>query len=208
MKIDSFISNPEALLALEALDGYPNEYRDRIGEALTEAWIWLEREGLVAPKPGQTAGDWVFITRRGQKIKNKVDLEAFRNANQLPKQLLHPVISSKTWSTFLRGEYDTAVFQAYKEVEVAVRDKGGYAPNDIGVDLMRKAFNPVSGPLTDRSVPESEREATAHLFAGAIGLYKNPHSHRDEPITDVAKAVAMLMLASHFLNIVDSRANE
>lgn len=33
-----------------------------------EAWIWLEREGFIAPRPemGIHAEEWMFITRRGK----------------------------------------------------------------------------------------------------------------------------------------------
>lgn len=32
------------------VEGYPQQYRDRISSALMEAWVWLEREGLLAPR--------------------------------------------------------------------------------------------------------------------------------------------------------------
>lgn len=183
---------------------YPKNYQYKISQALMEAWVWLEREGLIAPKPG-SQGNWFFITRRGEKLQQATDLAAYRHANILPKQLLHPVIAQKVWATFLRGDYDTAVFQAFKEVEVHVRTLGEFAAQDIGTDLMRKAFHVDNGPLTDSNLVKAERQALSDLFAGAIGSYKNPHSHRNVQI-DKAEAVEMIILASHLLKIADSRA--
>jgi len=183
---------------------YANQH-DQIAQAVMEAWSWLEREGLLAPKPG-SQGEWVFITRRGLKIQSQSDLDAYRKADLLPKRQLHPTIAQKVWASFLRGDYDTAVFQAYKEVGVSVRNAGNFQSEDYGVPLMRKAFDPETGPLSDKSLPKSEREALSHLFSGAIGSYKNPHSHRSVEINS-EEAVEMINLASHLLNIVDSKVN-
>jgi hypothetical protein len=38
----------------------------------------------------------------------------------LPKQALHHRIAGTVWMAFMRGEFDVAVFQAMKAVEVAV----------------------------------------------------------------------------------------
>jgi uncharacterized protein (TIGR02391 family) len=83
------------------------------------------------------------------------------------------------WQLFHRSKYDTAVFEAMKAVEVAVREAAGLTPKDIGTDLMRAAFNVKDGPLTDMQALPAERQARSDLFAGAVGSYKNPHSHRN-----------------------------
>jgi hypothetical protein len=45
-------------------------------------------------------------------------------------------------------------------------------------------------------------EGMAHLFAGAIGLYKNPQSHQSLP-TSAEQAAEVVMFASQLLRIVD-----
>src|SRR5262245_16786841 len=48
--------NRHNLISRHRCEDYPLEYRDRVGQALMEAWMWLEREGLVAPKPRAPQG--------------------------------------------------------------------------------------------------------------------------------------------------------
>jgi len=79
----------------------------------------------------------------------------------------------------MRGATTLRVFAAFKAIEVAVRTAGGFPDGELGVPLMRKAFHPETGPLTDKAVITSERVATAALFAGAIGVAKNPTSYRE-----------------------------
>lgn len=128
------------------LTGYPEEHRGKVARALTEAWIWLEHEGMIAPRPGER-DEWVFITRRGMLVASPEKLAAYCRANLLPKQQLHPLIVQKVWASFLRGDYDTAVFQAFKEVEVSVRAAVQLPDDLVGTDLMRRAFNPDGGTL-------------------------------------------------------------
>lgn len=190
---------------------YPSSRADEILFALMEAWQWLEREGFIAPKPASLASessvrgaDTFFVTRRGNTIVSREDFDEYRKANLLPKRQLHPVIAQKVWSLFLRGDYDCAIFQAFKEVEIAVRNAGNYAQTEFGASLMRTAFNVSNGKLTNHTQPASEKQALSDLFAGAIGYYKNPHSHRNVAVT-AEEAAEMIILASHLLRIVDLR---
>jgi uncharacterized protein (TIGR02391 family) len=174
-----------------------------------EAWSWLVAEGFLVRHPSQPGG-WFFLSRRAQRLKSRADFAEYRKANLLPKAHLHPLIATKVYPAFLRGEYDTAVFQVFREVEVSVRTAGGFPAELVGRELMRDAFRPanpnkptvVPGPLTDSALPVAEQEGMVSLFLGAIALYKNPQSHRNVP-TEAMDAAEVIVFASTLLRIVD-----
>ena len=184
------------------LDGYPDGVKKEIERAVKEAWMVLEREVLIARKFDQSYV-YYFITRKGEKLKTREDFESYRTGRILPREILHPQISETVWGAFLRGDYDTAVFAAFKRVEIEVRKAGGYADDELGVGLMRKSFHPDNGPLTDKSLHSAERQAISDLFSGAIGIFKNPSSHREVEIA-IEEATEAIMFANWLLKYVDS----
>ena len=182
---------------------YPPAYYERLLKALMTGWGYLEREGLIAQMP--TKAGWFFITDKGKTIRSREDLNAYRASRTLPRYLLHPVIAKKVETAFQNAEYDTAVFQALREVEVAVRNASGFSPTDIGASLMRKAFDSKIGPMRDDTAIDLEKLAISEMFAGLIGAYKTPRSHR-HVVLDAAEAAEIIIFASHLLKIVDARA--
>jgi uncharacterized protein (TIGR02391 family) len=184
---------------------YPISRKGEIDLALAEAWSWLIAQGLLVIAPSATSTPAYVLSRRAGKFADETEFRRFAAARMLQKEALHPRIATDVWIEFMRGKFDIAVLLAMKAVEVAVREASGLPSDLVGVSLMRDAFKPKSGPLTDHAIEKGEQEARSALFAGAIGSYKNPQSHRDVNLDDPVEALEIIMLANHLLRIVDNR---
>lgn len=186
---------------------YPQNKISAVKEAFFEAWAWLESRGLLIwPDSSNGSNGWRKLSRRAQAFESERDYLAYSTGKYLRPDMLHPSIAQEVWLDFARADFDVAIFRAMRQVEISVRLMGNFADNIVGVDLMRKAFHPDNGPLTDLNEPFSEREALLSLFAGAMGRFKNPQSHRAVSTNDVRDAIEIILLANHLLKIVDGRS--
>ncbi len=190
------------------VNSYPAQFREAITEHLIMAWQWLLRENLLIPAPGNTAG-WVCVSSRGHKAVTKEAFDKYRHAALLPQGMLHPSISATAFSAFLRGQYDIAIFAAFRALENMVREVCKYPSQAVGVKLMRDAFDVKIGPLTDRALVSGEQEAMSNVYAGVMGLFKNPASHRLNAFSSPEQAVSLVMFANYLINQVEdlARAN-
>lgn len=187
--------------------GWPPHAQQAVEHVLAEAVSWLKREGLVMDGlVGTQAGPGKLVfTRRGLQLRTLEDVARYREASALPAALVHPCIVGRVIPLFASGDRDIAVLCAFRAVEIAVRTAAGWDEKRFGVVMMQEAFNPDNGPLTDRSLRESERKAERDLFAGAFGHGRNPVNHNDLNMGPV-EAARLILLASHLLSIVEKRA--
>jgi uncharacterized protein (TIGR02391 family) len=204
---DFNVGNMVIELRQATVDGrHPYGHRaDAASEAFVEALAWLESENLIVRSTEQD-GDrgWRRLSRRALDLESVEDFARYRVGRLLPKELLHPSIADDVWLSFVGGKYDTAVFQAMRQVEIALREASGSEGD--GVRMARKAFSPDGGPLTDAEAEAGERQGIMDLFAGALGALKNPHSHRLVDFESPADPAAVVLFASYLLRLIDQRA--
>lgn len=181
--------------------GVTFEQRNQADSALTESWHRLLTDGLLMAAIGQSHGV-MTLTRKGLEASDEGNYQEIRARQMLRREMLHPDLRAVVYENFAAGHYDTAVLEAFKLVEVAVRTAAGLSSNLVGEKLMRQAFNPQSGPLTDANMPRGEQDRMPDLFAGAIGVFKNPLSHRQVGNSDPIPVIEELMLASRLLRFV------
>jgi uncharacterized protein (TIGR02391 family) len=185
---------------------YPGADHSQIRDALREAWAWLEGAAFLLRSSAYVgAHEEKVLSRRALRIAKEADPRRALSGRKIPRDSLHSAIREDVWALFQRGKYATAVFEAMRAVEVFVRSAADLPDGALGVKLMRAAFAEKNGPLTDMSVEPGERVARMELFAGAIGSYKNPHSHRNVVLDDPDEAAEIIMLANHLLRIVEAR---
>lgn len=168
-------------------------------DRLVEAWAWLESRAFVSTRWGQTSADARRVTAEGHRALD-MGLAGLHAAERLNVEL-SPALE-KARRQFLQGDYEEAVFAAFRTVEERVRAASGASSSDLGVKLMRQAFKPNDGPLSDTASDAGEQESLMHLFGGAIGTFKNPSSHRTVSYDDPTLAAEAVLLADLLLRLI------
>jgi uncharacterized protein (TIGR02391 family) len=148
---------------------------------------------------------WFVPSRLGRKILDEVPdpVQHVRAQERIGVGLdLHPLINNAVRPQFLLGQYDAAVLIAMRTVEERVRELAAAGNEDIGVNLMKRAFAK-EGPLRDEDADAGEADAQMALFWGAIGVFKNPASHRRVHYENPTEAAEAVLFADLLLRILD-----
>lgn len=147
--------------------------------------------------------DAFFPTKKGFRFPEREFRRVIKEYTLMPETYVHPLIVKKSFSLLNAGQFESAVLQAFKTIETTIREKTNATPEEYGIRLIRKAFHPESGPLTDSKLPKAEREAFCNYIAGAFGFYKNPCSHRDVEL-DFSSAFNRIVVASDLLKTIEN----
>jgi len=167
--------------------------------AIAEAWGWLISRTLISTKGGSYDFHDFHVTTAGREALER-GLAYVQATIRLDVELV-PSLERKVRPQFLLGDFELAAFAAMREVEIAVRDFGGLGTDLVGVPLMQNAFRE-GGPLHDPTVQPAESVAQMNLYAGAMGLFKNPASHRRVDYYDPSEASEVILLADLLLRIL------
>jgi uncharacterized protein (TIGR02391 family) len=196
----------------------------------------IEAEGFIRAKAGTFEvetpiydGDIVEMDdpRGGRERRLAVDVEVHNNPKGLPRtnvkwgkatpprsapvrrlelQNLHPEIISSSSALFTDGQYAAAVSEAFKSIEVRVRNLTNIA-DKTGAPLMGQAFG-TSAPPLDVSTEtgqsgQNEREGFLSLFRGAMIGVRNPGAHELFRPVDPQQALEYLGFASLLQRRID-----
>jgi uncharacterized protein (TIGR02391 family) len=169
-----------------------------------EAIQELKNSGLIVQDSTQREEVFQILTAKGKEIVEKQqdpDVYGLR----LEEVVKNEELLFRCLGPFNDGDYEHAVFKAFKLVEETVRKKAGLSEADMGVDLMSKALNPSSGKLIiPTCLLPAEQEGVHSLFRGAIAFLKNPSSHRTVNYENRLVAIQTIVLAELLLSVLST----
>ncbi|MBI4644731.1 MAG: TIGR02391 family protein [Deltaproteobacteria bacterium] len=151
----------------------------------------------------EEGNDVYYPTKKGFQFLESEFKKVVKSWTILPSSYVHPDVIDKSFELLAKRQFESAVLQAFKFLEIRIREKAGLSKDEIGIKLIRKAFYPNKGILSNMALPVAEREAMANYIAGAYGLYKNPCSHRAVEM-EFLEAFERIVIASNILKMIEA----
>ena len=125
---------------------------------------------------------------------------------RLTVENLHAQVQAAAGDLFADGQFEAAVAEAFKSIEVRVRSMTGVQKS--GAQLMGDAFK-ADDPLLDVAIHggqsgQDEREGFLHIFRGSMIGIRNPGAHEIFRQGDPQQALEYLGLASLLHRRIDA----
>jgi uncharacterized protein (TIGR02391 family) len=145
----------------------------------------------------QIFGLFVTLTPEGKKLAEEQGEPIRKDVYELSS--LHPRIREVSENLFRDGYYSQAILEAYKTVNILVKDKSGRKELD-GQGLMSTVFsleNPIL-KLNDlqETSDKDEQKGFMLLYMGAMTGIRNPKAHDIVNQKDPLRTIEYLALAS------------
>jgi uncharacterized protein (TIGR02391 family) len=164
----------------------------------------LERDDYMRQDPSQSSEVFKILTDRGRALAEKSINEMVIPSIDIDALLTRDDLRLRVRGDYQSGDYDTAIFKAFRLVEETVRTKAGLPATAIGTDLMSAAFKPKGGILKHpAAATEGELEGFHVLMRGAIMWFKNPSSHRTVSYSSPEAVAHALGFANMLLDLID-----
>jgi uncharacterized protein (TIGR02391 family) len=182
------------------------QLKEKLERNFRRTFDWLEQNRLIETASGAGGAEgFMILTPEGRELVAPIDLDQVRMRAWLRQDMLHPKLKGRPYKDFYDGRLSSAVFEAFRIVEVETRLAAGLPDTELGQNLMMKAFGE-NGALTKATESKESRDALARLFAGAMGRFGNPGAHAHRSFEDALEAIEELLLASRLLRFLDQRA--
>lgn len=164
----------------------------------------LEREGYIMQDPTQTSPGFKVLTDKGKKPVQQPFQDMKLPSVDIDQLLTRDDLREKVQDDYLAGDFERAIFKAFKLLEETVRSKVNQPPSVLGAKLISKAFSPKGGLLKHPDAQtEGEVQGFHHLMCGAIMWFKNPSSHRTVGYDNLEGAAQVLAFANLLLDMVE-----
>lgn len=144
----------------------------------------------------ETTMQYISILRALKKLIETDNLDLNNSKNDLPLNYL-PL---NVHNLFCQEHYSEAVYETFKHIETIVRTKSELDDIFFGTKLMRTAFEPEKGVLSNKSLTNEEQQAQSDLFTGSIGFIKKPDEIN---IIEKEKAEELLYFANYLLRLIE-----
>jgi uncharacterized protein (TIGR02391 family) len=186
---------PDQIIPWNSLNQARTQHGEDVANVVGEGIAWLISEGFITPSPVHDGR--YRLSRRGGSFDPASHVADERAIGLLRAAVLDDELRAQVLPSFRRGQYDQAVFAAFRVVEDRVRH-ASRVTGEVGVKLMRLALG--SGkPLADPGLLPSEVVARENLFAGAMGVHRNATGHQIVDYGDPQEAAEAVLLANNLL---------